>query len=417
MVLHRKIGGNHYAGGAIDEHKQAFDDRFGQLPVPSSLPGTTGRPRSLVRKRASYLDALKSAIAWLLTIDRSEHGASKLRNTLNGTQGIIEIDSNYRVYIIKQPEKTIWATFAWGNPSRETLKGHPDHPPVFFDSKEKAFKAAVAKSRELRRTGAVTLDNLKQRFMDKSADNGPGTIKVDEGIPGLKLSWASYRGRVKFVAYSNIKKVLHTRSYEFGAFPESQETDDDDEAESDAVRVPEVTATNKWETVEMTAAEFAGLSTLEKARHRLPLAEGFEYPEAGVPVNPYFLGLWLGDGDRSSTTIANNHEKQITEFLAGYAAELDLHFVWHGYINYAIVGTSRVSHRPLPPSFNPGMSSHMRTEMWARLSILSRRIAAGWKMTPSDNPETALSWQAPLEDIEKRRDSLWDAGVGQLGEQ
>lgn len=39
-----------------------------------------------------------------------------------------------------------------------------------------------------------------------------------------------------------------------------------------------------------------------------------------LAVDPYFLGLWLGDGARADTSIANNHEEPIVEFLAQYAA-------------------------------------------------------------------------------------------------
>jgi pre-mRNA-processing factor 8 len=65
---------------------------------------------------------------------------------------------------------------------------------------------------------------------------------------------------------------------------------------------------------------------------------GFELPEQEVLVSPYFLGLWLGDGTRSSTTISNNHEVEIVNFLAQHAAELDLHLVWHKGLSYATVG-------------------------------------------------------------------------------
>ena len=80
----------------------------------------------------------------------------------------------------------------------------------------------------------------------------------------------------------------------------------------------------RYDTVEMTAAEFASLKSAERAKHRLFRCPGFELPEQTVPVNPYFLGLWLGDSKRNSNTVYGNHEAAVREFLACYAPELDL---------------------------------------------------------------------------------------------
>ncbi|GEM08115.1 hypothetical protein Rt10032_c04g2132 [Rhodotorula toruloides] len=47
--------------------------------------------------------------------------------------------------------------------------------------------------------------------------------------------------------------------------------------------------------------------------------EAQEYASS-LPIDPYFLGLWLGDGSEASTTISNNHEVGITTFLSRYAS-------------------------------------------------------------------------------------------------
>ncbi|KAL2803192.1 NUC071 domain-containing protein [Aspergillus granulosus] len=86
----------------------------------------------------------------------------------------------------------------------------------------------------------------------------------------------------------------------------------------------------RYETVEMTAAEFAALDPDERKRYRAVRCPGFELPEQEVPVNPYFLGLWLGDGSRSDTTIYSSHEEAVREFLINHAAELDIHLVHQG---------------------------------------------------------------------------------------
>lgn len=81
----------------------------------------------------------------------------------------------------------------------------------------------------------------------------------------------------------------------------------------------------RYDTVEMTAKDFEALKPAEQAKYRLFRCPGYDLPEASVAIDPYFLGLWLGDSNRRSTTIYSNHEAEVRDFLACYAAELELH--------------------------------------------------------------------------------------------
>ena len=158
---------------------------------------------------------------------------------------------------------------------------------------------------------------------------------------------------------------------------------------------PHVTAADEWDTVEMTARDFAALDEVQRRKYRLFRCPGFEYPEQHVPVNPYFIGLWLGDRTRRSTAIASNHEGEIRDFLVSYAAELDLHLVWHGGINYTIAGRTSLADRPLPgaPETLPTLAK--QAERSVRSTIISRRIASGWKIVSPEVPGEAHTWQAP----------------------
>ncbi|OWY20999.1 replicative DNA helicase [Sphingobacteriales bacterium UPWRP_1] len=51
-----------------------------------------------------------------------------------------------------------------------------------------------------------------------------------------------------------------------------------------------------------------------------------EFDEKPLPVNPYFLGLWLGDGHSYSSRITNT-DNEIIDFLGVYAEELELELV------------------------------------------------------------------------------------------
>ncbi|KAG9239024.1 mRNA splicing protein PRP8 [Amylocarpus encephaloides] len=171
--------------------------------------------------------------------------------------------------------------------------------------------------------------------------------------------------------------------------------------------LPKAHAAGQWETVEMTAAQFAALNDNEQRRYRLFRCPGFQYPSEEVPVNPYFLGLWLGDGHRHSAAITNNREGEIIDFLASYAAELDLQLVNHGNLFCAIVSKTQVGDHPLPSEIRQTEPTvAQRAEFWAQSTIVSRRLAAGWKIMPSKDGNKTHNWQAPLEEPEDRLESL-----------
>ncbi|TEY39244.1 hypothetical protein BOTCAL_0464g00050 [Botryotinia calthae] len=378
LVLHREKGhGNVYDGPSVGGHRQRFVDQLGDLPVPSSNPADATRPNNLTKVRPDFLAALKSAIAWALNAERGKKGADTIRNTLNGTTGITSREESYIVNIpVGKGTRAEYATFAWGNPDR-TLKGHAKHPPEFFLTKEDAFSASVAKSRQIHDKGDVTLATLRRRFLDKSSDGKGGELRIDTGLPNMFLLWNANGANLKIRVYCSRNYVKYGRSYTFPSLPDinlseagSDDSDDNDETEDEddeetedgnderedtltlqnfqSTASRDVSSTERYDTVLMTATQFAALDENERSKHRLFRSPGFELPEQDVPVNPYFLGLWLGDGSRSSTTIFSNHEQEVREFLISHAAELDLHLVWHGSLSYATVGRTRIANRPLP---------------------------------------------------------------------
>jgi pre-mRNA-processing factor 8 len=411
LALHRKhtTCKNSYEGPMLQDHHMRFDQRFGDLPTPSSDPADPDRPRNLTKQNPDFMSALKSSLAWMLSIERSEVGTARIRNALNGTTGIRSRESHYMVAIPQNDRSKVWASYCWGDASRGVLTGHADYPPVFFATKDEAFAAAVDKSRDIRNSNGHTLDNLRARFLEKSANGKSGRVPVDSALPRLSLLWGQNRTYLKFQISARKDNQVYGRCFGFPAFPDSSSSDvepEADEADEDEPVLPTVTAAEEWEPVTMTAAQFEALDSNERAKYRLYRAPGFELPEQTVPVNPYFLGLWLGDGNRKSTTIYNNHEVPIREFLASYAAELNLFFVWHGDLNYAIVQTTVVHDRALPPPTEDKSTAAQQAELLARSTIISRRLAAGWKIVSGRNLGQTYTWQSPKEQL-----SLNDAPI------
>ncbi|CRK09975.1 hypothetical protein BN1723_009111 [Verticillium longisporum] len=154
----------------------------------------------------------------------------------------------------------------------------------------------------------------------------------------------------------------------------------------------QVSATERYDTVEMTATEFASLDPTEQGKHRLFRSPGFELPEQKVPVDPYFLGLWLGDRNRSSDTSYSNHEAEVRQFLVRHASDLDLHLVWHDQLGHTAVCRTRPAEPTLPQVNNAAQPDRKRP---ARQTIMKQRLTAGWTVQPHRAPGEARVWTAP----------------------
>ena len=69
-----------------------------------------------------------------------------------------------------------------------------------------------------------------------------------------------------------------------------------------------------------------------------------EFPEQAVPLDPYFVGLWLGDGHSYSSRITSV-DNEVVDYLKGYANDLNLTFSTYQQVgkapNHAITSGHR----------------------------------------------------------------------------
>jgi deoxycytidine triphosphate deaminase len=91
-------------------------------------------------------------------------------------------------------------------------------------------------------------------------------------------------------------------------------------------------------TVRTTREIAASLRAGKEWNHHVQLAAAVEYPEQPLPIDPYVLGIWLGDGTKKTAEITvGQGDEQILEEIsrAGYA-------VWHasGHRAFRIGGLS-----------------------------------------------------------------------------
>ncbi|RUS28601.1 PRP8 domain IV core-domain-containing protein, partial [Jimgerdemannia flammicorona] len=93
----------------------------------------------------------------------------------------------------------------------------------------------------------------------------------------------------------------------------------------------------KEDIVEVTVDEYLSWSKSRQDMCQLYRTSGVEFPEQPVPIDPQFLGLWLGNSSRRSTIKFNNHEDEILYFLAVHAEKLGMTLSYQGGLAYAIV--------------------------------------------------------------------------------
>lgn len=82
-------------------------------------------------------------------------------------------------------------------------------------------------------------------------------------------------------------------------------------------------------TVNVCAKDFLKLPNHLQSRYK-GYRTGVEFPRKQVPIDPYFLGVWLGDGLSASSRVANS-ETEVLNFLNEYAHDNGLVLKQHSF--------------------------------------------------------------------------------------
>ncbi|RHZ68111.1 U4/U6-U5 snRNP complex subunit PRP8 [Aspergillus thermomutatus] len=160
----------------------------------------------------------------------------------------------------------------------ETILEHTLFKATAFPSWEGLFweRACLAKgTRLLRYDGSeIEVQDVKEGDLLLGPDGGPrrafNIVNGEDRLYRIKIGG----GIEDLVVTPNHILVLHREK--------KARNNEDDE-------LPEISAAERYDTVEMTAAEFAALGTEERSRYRAFRCPGFESPEKAVPVNHSFM--------------------------------------------------------------------------------------------------------------------------------
>ena len=95
------------------------------------------------------------------------------------------------------------------------------------------------------------------------------------------------------------------------------------------------------------------------------------FPEHNITIEPYFLGLWLGDGDKTDTRIVNV-DKEVIDYIYEYSARLDMDVSVYSYANrtssYAIT-----SKQDSPRSANNRFRVNILKEEMDRIGLIGNK--------------------------------------------
>lgn len=299
------------------------------IVVGDVLMGDDGSPRNVLK--------VTSGLAPLYKID-IKGGTESLTVTSNH---ILCFTASSRLSVIFDQSRACWRAYWFDLSMKLRSKSFVHHPDAadFFMTKEAALEAAKSYCIEQERSERVliVLTNRQQNITGvdttddvcaaEAAYKGCSGV-VDSRFPGL--SWVQgdgaeqfYRVATKTAGATTIKTFTVSARQYFSSLELAHQA-----ACAFASSVEQI---DKGTIIEMTTKEYMELPAGAQRILLLYRAPTLDFNVAAacsaatLPVDPYFLGLWLGDGSADKPTqIFINNEKEVVGFLRDYAEQLGL---------------------------------------------------------------------------------------------
>ena len=90
---------------------------------------------------------------------------------------------------------------------------------------------------------------------------------------------------------------------------------------------------------------------VEVNRYKIPNIDCIKYAEKEVDIDPYYLGLWLGDGTTNLPGVITSKDEEIVKYVEKYAEKLGAKIAVKGYLTYKIVNKEKNKHTPIHKIF------------------------------------------------------------------
>lgn len=79
---------------------------------------------------------------------------------------------------------------------------------------------------------------------------------------------------------------------------------------------------SKGDIINVKISDYNNMNKASKDTIKLYSCDGIEFKEKEIDIDPYVLGIWLGDGDKACTRITN-YDIEIIDYLKKYAEKID----------------------------------------------------------------------------------------------
>ncbi len=266
--------------------------------------------------------ALEAAKSYCIEQERSERALTVLDNRQQNLTGVEIRAASVRVSI---PGANAYRAWSWAT------KGKRAADTVQVSGQAEALRLALAFNAIVRPpkgapglAAAPAEDTAEEVVAAKEAGVGRSAV-VDSRFPGL--SWHEGAGKQQFFRVAT-KTSGVTKTKTFTVSARQYYSSSELARQAACAYVASVEQVDKGTVFEMTTKDYMELTPGAQRMlllYRAPTLDKFAVAATTLPVDPYFLGLWLGDGSADQLTqIYNNNEKEVVDFLRNYAQQLGL---------------------------------------------------------------------------------------------
>ena len=111
-------------------------------------------------------------------------------------------------------------------------------------------------------------------------------------------------------------------------------------------------------------------------RNSLSYKVGVEFPEKNIPIDPYIIGLWLGDGDSNSSAITNQ-DSVILKYLTSKLGEYDCYLQYRSNYTYGFTTLKKYTNR--------GRDNYIKTILRKYNLLNNKHIPDDYKINSREN--------------------------------
>ncbi|RSH78706.1 uncharacterized protein EHS24_001603 [Apiotrichum porosum] len=323
---HGRVKGMRFAakGNVKSEAKERIESILGPLPDPIADLTTASRTYD----SGDFVTALTDAIAFLFAVERKQKDQAAFENRLSGVPCLSRSAGGGAFSVVSGRGQAFSKWFVWDMPKPPVSTG--GHVTVLCPDEATARRQAMefASSSAFYNKGN-SLFNLPARYLAKRAEAGNARqFPIDDAIPGLAMRWFRKGGPAEVDAiHDAVATGKLTRRFKFDGDDVTVPVPEGQSADTSAFKAnlnKLKAVVQEAEYLLMTPHEFVEKETGRRAlKYSMYRVRQLDVDFQPVVINPYWLGLWLGDGNRRNTVIFNFHESEIRAFLIQYAELLD----------------------------------------------------------------------------------------------